>query len=172
MAKPKPVNWQIITDGYLYDFVGDIIAKYYGEIIDVSYILMWRHNVKMDADGFLLLADITKSADKVRELRPHDVIIGINKDVWSMLNIDQKSALIDAQVARIAVCKDKQGNIKEDDKARTIYRLRRPEVVDDDDNLRRRYGAGLQDIYEFVCEELSRGKAEEGSYVADVMQSS
>lgn len=171
--KPKPVNWQLIPysedDDGLYDQVNDLISKFHdGDdgIVGVGIILMWRHNIKMDQDDYVLLTDITRSPDKMRELHPHDVVIGINKDAWSILEEDHQAVVLDAQLERIAVCRDKDNNPKEDDRSRTIYRLRRPEVVDEA-TLKRRHGMTMQDAQEFVHDKFCTGDAEEGSYVAD-----
>jgi hypothetical protein len=170
MPKPKPVNWKLIeSDNELYDFVQDLITKYHGGdkgIDGVSFVLMWRFNVKQDPDGFIWLADITKSADKYRELRPHDIIIGINKDAWSTLDPAQKAVLIDCQLERVAVSLDKKGEIKEDDQSRTIYRLRNPHVVEDE-TIRRRHGIILSEVHEHVFEKFNACGAEEGSYIAE-----
>lgn len=167
--KPKPVNWQLIDDPDLYDFTQDLIDKYHGgdkDINGVNFVIMWRHNVKQDQDGYILLADVSKSSDKMRELRPHDVVIGINKDAWSLLDDAQKAVVIDCQLERIAVCVDKSGEPKEDDRSRNIYRLRRLEVLDDH-TMKRRHGITIHDVQEFVFDKFNVGDAEEGSYVAE-----
>lgn len=171
MAKPKPVNWGIIDDPELYNFVNGIIEKFHGGekgIEGVNFVLMWRYNVKTDQDGYILLSSVSKSSDQVRELRPHDVIIGINKDAWSILDDAQKRVVIDSQLERIAVCVDKQGEPREDDQSRTIYRLRRTEVLDEP-TLKRRHGLTLQEVQEFVYNKFEEAGAEEGSYVANVL---
>jgi hypothetical protein len=174
MAKPKPVNWQLIENGdELYGFVQDLIDKFHGSDKDIggvgiNFVLMWRHNVKMDADGYVVLADVTKSSDQNRELRPHDVIIGINKDAWSVLDAQQQSVVIDAQLERIAVCLDKDDNPKEDDRSRTVFRLRRIEVMDEP-TLDRRHGMTLKQVQEYIHDQFETGGAEEGSHVAEVL---
>lgn len=171
MTKPKPVNWGIIDDQDLYEFVNDLIEKYHGGengIEGVNFVLMWRYNVKTDQDGYILLSSVSKSSDQVRELRPHDIIIGINKTAWHTLDDAQKRVVIDSQLERIAICVDKNGNPREDDQSRTIYRLRRQEVLDES-TLKRRHGFTLQEVQEFVYNKLEEAGAEEGSYIADVL---
>ena len=77
LPKPKLVNWGLIEyDDELYEFVNNIIKKYHGGengIENVSVVLMWKYNVKPDQDGYIVLANITKSSDQVRELRPHEI---------------------------------------------------------------------------------------------------
>jgi hypothetical protein len=171
MTKPKPVNWQIIEEDHLYTFVSELIEQFHGgdkEIggVGLNFVLMWRHNVKMDQDGYIVLADVTKSSDQNRELRPHDVIIGINKDAWSILTPRQKQVVIDSQLERIAVCLDKDDNPKEDDRGRIIFRLRRIETVDGR-VFARRHAETMQEVQECVYSKFKTGGAEEGSYVAD-----
>ena len=168
--KPKPVNWQLIENNpELYNFVSTIIEKYHSgdkDIGDVNFVLIWRHNVKMDQDGYVVLATITKSSDQNRELRPHDVIIGINKDAWSIMDEQHQTVVIDAQLERLAVCLDKDGNPKEDDRSRTCYRLRRVEGLDEA-TLQRRHGMTMKEVQDFIYDKFKTAGAEEGSYVAD-----
>ena len=171
--KPKMVNWQLIEDETLSSFVQDLITRYHEDINGVICVFMWRYNVKQDPDGFILLADISKSADKMRELRPHDMIIGINKDAWSILDDVQKSVIIDCQLERIAVSRDKDDEPKEDDRSRTVYRLRRREVVEDN-VLQRRHTMDMHAVHEFVFDRFNAGeskKAEKGSHIAEVLSS-
>lgn len=171
MSKQKPVNWELIEDNDLYTFVQELVEKYHdgkNSIVGINFVLMWRHNVKIDQDDYLLLADITKSSDKVRELRPHDVIIGINKTAWNLMELHQKEAVIDAQLERIAECLDKEGNQKEDDQGRPLYRLRRPEVIDEQ-TIQRRHNTTIQAIQEFVIQKIKTAGAESGSYVANAL---
>jgi hypothetical protein len=172
MSKPKPVNWGLIEDSDLYKMVQDLIEQYHGGekgIVGVNFVLMWRYNIKIDPDGYVLLASITKSSDQVRELRPHDVIIGINKDAWGVLNDTHKKVVIDSQLERIAVCFDKSDKIKEDDLGRVIYRLRKSQVVDEG-TLKRRHGLSLLEVQDYIHSQFVK-EAEEGSYVAGVMES-
>jgi len=172
--KPKAVNWELAEEPEIYRLVAGLVKQYHGgknSIDNVNYIVMWRHNVKQDQDGFIPLADITKSNDKVRELRPHDVIIGINKDAWSIMDDNQQQVVIDCQLERIAICLDKENNPKEDDRSRDIYRLRRLEVLDDH-TMTRRHGITIHDVQEFVYSKFNEGDAEKGSYVADQLEKS
>lgn len=173
MSKPKPVNWTLANDQDIDDIIETLLDRYHrtdksDSIGTVHCVPMWRHNIKIDQDNYILLADISKSTDKVRELYPHDMIIGINKDAWSILEENQKFALIDAQLERIAVCLDKDDETKEDDKARTVYRLRRPEVMDEH-TIQRRHGTTIQEIQEYVLDKFSGVEAEEGSYVDNAL---
>lgn len=173
MSKQKPVNWELISDNALYTFVQELIEKYHdgkNSIVGINFVLMWRFNVKADQDDYLLLADITKSSDKVRELRPHDVIIGINKTAWDLIGQNQKEAVIDAQLERIAECLDKEGNQKEDEQGRPLYRLRRPEVIDEQ-TIQRRHNTTIQEIQEFVLQKMKTAGADAGSYIANALAS-
>lgn len=188
----KPVNWGLIEYGdELYAFTNGILEKYHGNIKEeqgqeqpdensetsedvqsdkclANIVLMWRYNVKPDQDGYIMLATISKSSDQVRELHPHDFVIGINKDAWSVLDEQQRTVVIDAQLERIAVCLDKEGNPREDDRSRTIYRLKKTQAVDEQ-ILQRRHGMSLHDVQEFVFNKLERAGAEAGSYVDQIL---
>lgn len=167
MPKPKPVNWQYDEhDQTPRQMVLDLIQKYHQEIVGVVPVVMWRHNIKMDPDGYVWLADVSKTPDKYRELHEHDVVIGINKDAWSVLDDQQRNILLDSQLERIAVAVDKKGVKKEDDRSRTIYRLRKEKLVDDH-VLQRRHSLSISDVQEYVSKKFTIGDAEEGSYVAE-----
>lgn len=170
MPKPKPVNWELLNrgdDSSIYDIVGRLIKQYYSGdqsgLSNLGVIVMWRHNVRPDQDGFILIADISRSSDKMRELMPHDVIIGINKSAWRVLSESQQELAIDAQLSRVVVCHDKEGNPKEDDRSRIIYRLKRMEVIDDRE-LSRRHNTSLEKVQEYVSSKIS-GDFSKGSYV-------
>lgn len=171
MTKPKPVNWELIDtnqaeDSALYQFVNDLKTKYHSGtngLSDLNFVLMWRHNIRPDQDGYVLLADISKSSDKMRELRPHDVVIGINKVAWQLLSETQRKLIIDMQLERVVVCLDKEDNPKEDDRSRLVYRLKRQEVIDEQ-IMSRRHNTTLSQVQEYISNRLS-GDFDKGSYV-------
>lgn len=175
MSKPKPVNWHLIDtttrqDSEMYELVNSIKTQYHNgdrQLSDLNFVLMWRHNIKPDQDGYIVLADVSKSSDKMRELRPHDVIIGINKMTWDLLDDNQKKVVIDSQLERIVLCLDKEGNPKEDDKYRRIYRLKRSEVLDDQ-NMVRRHGSSMSQVQDYVFDKLN-GSVEQNSYADKII---
>lgn len=169
MPKPKPVNWQS-DDNVPTQLVLDLIKQYHLELEGLVPVVLWRINVKIDPDGYVWLADVTKTPDKYRELHEHDVVIGLNKDAWSVLDDQQKAVVIDSQLERIAVSVDKQGNKKEDDRSRTVFRLRKERLVDDN-VLHRRHGLHELDVQAYVSQKFTIGDAEEGSYIAEQLTS-
>lgn len=172
MSKPKSVNWELIdknTD--IYEMISNLISQYHSGNLgleDLNVLVMWRNNIKPDQDGFLLLADITKSSDKVRELHPHDVIIGINKMSWDLLNDQQKRCILDSQLERVVACVDKDNNHKEDDRSRPLYRLKRLEVLDDQTMIRR-HNMSVHQVQDFINSRL-QGTYEKNSYVDNVLK--
>jgi hypothetical protein len=159
VSKPKPVNWEFIKntqpegDG-LYQLSESLIRQFHSGnkgIDGVGILFMWRFNIKPDQDSYVYLADVTKSSDKVREIMPHDFIIGINKAIWPLLDHQKKKVIIDSQLERIARCFNKDDSPKEDDKSRPIYRLRRLEVMDDK-TLNRRHAMNLGDVQLFASD--------------------
>lgn len=175
MSKPKPVNWELIDNQSSeandpYKLLDNIKNKYHSgpnKLNDLNIVLMWRHNVRPDQDGYILIADISKSSDKMRELRPHDVIIGINKAAWRLLSDDQKQVVLDTQLERVVICMDQADNPKEDDRSRLIYRLRRVEVLDDQ-TMKRRYNMTMSDVHEYVFNRL-KGDFAKNSYVDKII---
>lgn len=169
----KPVNWRLIEhteSPEIYEFINDIIRKFHGGdsgIEGVNILLMWKYNNKPDQDGYITLASITKSSDQVRELLPHDFIMGINNEVWSTLDVQQRTVVVDSQLERIAICLDNKKDIKEDDRGRTVYRLKKQLAVDEE-VIRRRHGMTLNEVQEFAYDKLYQ-VAEPGSYVHGVL---
>lgn len=182
MSKPKPVNWELIESTELYTFVSDLIMRYHrgqdeADLTNLSFVLMWRYNIKPDRDNYILLADVSKSSDKMRELRPHDVVISINKDAWESMSDSDKCVIIDSQLERVAVCLDKEGNPKEDEQSRTIYRLRRQEALTGladgrahDDTMTRRHGKTLAEVHKSVYDKLFGNEIERNSYADTQMK--
>lgn len=155
MSKPKPVNWQIIeSTSPVSDMILNLMEKYHSEIEGVVIVPMWRHGLKLDPDGFIMLAEIYKSADKYRELREHDLILGINKQVWDLISDHEKYAVIDSQLERIALVTDKEGNPKEDDRSRQIYRIKKEQVVDNE-KIFSRHGCNSQTILDYINEKMA-----------------
>lgn len=171
MTKPKPVNWELIdNDSEIYAMITNLVSQYHSGNLgleDLNVLVMWRYNIKPDQDGYLLLADISKSSDKVRELRPHDVIIGINKMSWRLLNDQQKRCILDSQLERVVPCVDKENNHKEDDRSRPLYRLKRLEVLDDQIMIRR-HNISAHQVQDFIINRL-QGTYEQNSYVDNAL---
>ncbi len=173
MSKPKPVNWELIeaNNTEIYDLIQGVIHQYHSgqnRLDDLNYVLMWRHNVKPDQDGYIILAEVSKSSDKMRELRPHDVIIGINKAAWSWLSEVQKRLVVDYQLERIVQCLDKEDQPKEDDRSRLVYRLKRMEVIDDQ-TMMRRHNMNIYQVQEYILHKL-KGEFTSNSYVGKILQ--
>ncbi len=169
MPKQKPVNWQLIEDPKIYNQLQDLINKYHqgkNTINGVNIILMWKYNIKPDQDEYLQLADITKSPDKIRELRPHDIIIGLNKTAWELTTPAQQDTILDTQLERIAISTDKQDNPKEDDQGRTIYRLRKPQTTPNE-TIQKRHGTTTEEIMHQINQKLTplSQQAQPGSYI-------
>ncbi len=160
--KQKPVNWCIIgrdnvsdSDG-LYEILDTLMEQYHEDVQGAVIVIMWRYNLKIDADGYIQLADISKTADKYRELQEHDYILGINKDTWSMLDDSEKRTVIDSQLNRIAISADKDGEPREDDRGRIIYRTKKEQVTisDNESVLLRRHGHTITEIQDKVVSKM------------------
>ena len=158
--KPKAVNWDLITretDSYdVYKMLDDLMAKFHQDIQGVIIVIMWRHNLKIDVDGHVQLADISRTADKYRELHEHDFILGLNKDTWSMLDDSEKRTVMDSQLNRIAISTDQDGEPKEDDRSRTVYRTKKEQVTlaDNESTLTRRHGHSMAEIQNKVASKM------------------
>lgn len=178
MSKPKPVNWSLISqEDDEYTMLSEILRLYHGDLTElgVSIVLMWRTGWKIDADKYLVLADISKTADKYRELREHDFIIGLNRDSWGMIDEQQRIAVMDTQVSRIAISTNRDGDPKEDDRSRYIFRLKREQSLNQE-LLMARHGMTQDDVVDFVVSRIDevlektnegQGKTNEGQKIQE-----
>jgi hypothetical protein len=126
---------------------------------------MWRTNWKINADKWLQQSDIQKSTDKARELREHDFIIGLNKETWSMLDDAQKRCVICYQLDRIAVKLDKNDDPCEDDRSRTVYRLRNDNSFEIEPQMQYRFHTTMKATIEHIVGRLDSA-AEDSSDVS------
>lgn len=174
MPKPKPVNWKFAYSEdhpELYQMVSDLVSKYHPDLKNAIFLVMWRSNWKLDPDKYIPIAVISKTNDLYRELREHDFIIGLNREMWDFLDQAQKEAVLDNQLERAVISMDKDGNPKEDDCGRTVYRLRK-EHIEGFGCIQRRHKLNIPDIQEYIASKLDNTQspnAVPGSYVANAL---
>lgn len=166
MPQPKPVNFRLIErpdDQALYGELDRLVQQYHPELTGAVILLYWRSGWRPDADYLVTLAQVQLATDRERELREHDLSIALNQDHWHLLDPQQRLAVIDTELTRVTRSKDKEGEEREDEHGRPVWRLRRYEAGTE--SVRRRHGLSLMDIQADLSTKLAP-QAEEGSHVA------
>lgn len=171
--RPKPVNYKLIAredKPEIYDLVDDLIKQYHGDLEHAVVLLYWRSGWKPDADKIVRLAQVRLATDREKELREHDFTICLHDEFWDMLSDEQKRAIMDSQLTRVARAEDKNGDPREDSAGRPVWRLRRFEH-EDFHATARRHNMTVADVQANIAERLGKcDDAEDGSYVAQQLE--
>jgi hypothetical protein len=132
MAKPKPVNYDVIEDDdkrphEAYRLLGQVRTKWHPDMEDARIALAWRKRQKADKDGHLVLGRCVKISDLQKEFMPFDFVIVLNREVWedSEFTKEKKLALLDHEMCHATPLLDEStGEHKSDEKERLCYRTR------------------------------------------------
>lgn len=135
--RKKQVNVKIIPatddEGRMsapHKLMRDLIDKHHTHLRDARIAMAWRYGWKPDPDNRVKLGQCKKGSDLDRELHPYDFVILVNAEWWSMKGVKQehRRALIDHELCHAQVDVDRNGQPKEDERGRTIYRIRKHDI--------------------------------------------
>ena len=129
--KPKPVNYDLIPEANeAYKLLSEVRDKWHEDLYGAKIALAYRKRLKRDKDGILMLGRCVKVSDLQKEFAPLDFIIILNRDVWQEPSFDKKKrlALLDHELCHAALSLDKGLERKNDEKGRTVYRLRKHDI--------------------------------------------
>ncbi len=131
-AKPKVVNYELVPESQVepYKLLEQVRRKWHSELVDARIALAWRKRLKRDKDGHLMLGRCVKVSDLQRELMPYDFILVLNREVWEdpEFGKDKKMALLDHELCHATVAVDKDGEEKEDERGRGVFRMRKHDI--------------------------------------------
>ena len=129
--KPKPVNYDLIpqTDA-AYKLLDEVRDKWHEDMYGAKIALAYRKRLKRDKDGILMLGRCVRVTDLQKEFIPFDFIIILNREVWQDTAFDKKkkTALLDHEMCHATLALDKHHDRKNDEKGRTVYRLRHHDI--------------------------------------------
>jgi hypothetical protein len=131
LPKPKPVNYDLIPkDNDAYQLLDEVRDKWHEDLYGAKIALAYRKRLKRDKDGILMLGRCVKISDLQHEFAPFDFVIVLNSDIWRDTTFDKKKkmALLDHELCHAALSLDKNLERRNDEKGRTIYRLRRHDI--------------------------------------------
>jgi len=113
-----------------YRIMEELVEKHHSQIKDAKLAIAWRFGWGADPDGHLRLADCKKGSDLDRSMHGYDFVFLVNHEAWNQGRLDeqQKRLLIDHQLCHAAVCMDSNGEPKQDEKGRQVFRKRKHDV--------------------------------------------
>jgi hypothetical protein len=158
LKRPKPIAYTLIPQSSdvgkpMYELLYSIIDEHHEELsrTNVKIALAWASAWKPDADGRLMLGKCKKASDLDRELAPFDFVILLNKWFWTDARVtkEQRAALLDHELMHAAVAYDENGDIKVDERGRTVYRIRKHDLEEFSDIVSR-HGLWKNDIEGFA----------------------
>jgi hypothetical protein len=150
--KPKKINFQLIPKtNAAYDILEEVRSEYHEELEHAKIALAWRKTTKPDVDGRLVLGRCVKSSDLQRELVDWDFVIVLNREVWENdeFTLKKKEALIDHELCHAARAVDKDGEDKEDEKGRPVWRVRKHDIEEFREVVQR-HGCYKKDLEDFA----------------------
>jgi hypothetical protein len=155
--KPKAINFELIPpmDGSHepepYRILREIRDKHHSHLHHAKIALAWRKNFKRDVDGHLVLGRCVKASDLNRECAPYDFVILLNREVWqdSEFLPEKKRALVDHELCHAARAHSKDGEPKEDERGRPIWRMRKHDIEEFREVVIR-HGCYKRDLEEFA----------------------
>lgn len=156
--KPKIVNIEKIErtdingeERYVYTLMDEIIAAHHPHLEMAKIVLAWHKGWNEDADGRIKLGTCKKVGDIDRDLHGYDFIITLNEPFWDAASDQQQRALMDHELTHAQVQLDENGVEKEDEKGRTVYRIRGHDVEEFTEVVKR-HGIWKNDLQAFAKE--------------------
>lgn len=156
MAKPKKVNFEVITEDQVdgvepYAILSGLREQFHGHLSRARIVLAWRKELKPDADNHLILGKCVKVSDLYKELADYDFIILLNREVWHdpLFTKEQKTALVDHELCHADVACDDEGATKMDARGRIVYRIRKHDI-EEFGAVVARHGCYKRDLEEFA----------------------
>lgn len=142
-----------------YQILDRLVKKHHGQLVDANIAIAWRFGWSKDADGRLKLGQAKKGSDLDRELHQYDFVILLNHEAWNQggLNQKQKDALVDHELCHCEVSMDTNGEPKQDEQGRTVYRIRRHDIEEFQDVVAR-HGLYTGKLEEFAAAAINDAK--------------
>lgn len=143
------------ADAAVYELMRSLIASYHPHLVDADIVIVWRTGWKEDADDRLILGQMHKASDMEREINGYDAAMLLNKEAWAKFDVRQRAALVDHELLHLDVARDDAGDPKEDERGRTVYRIRKHDIEEFRDIVSR-HGCYKADLVAFAEEILRR----------------
>jgi putative metallopeptidase len=156
--KPKRLAYELIRDEpgsigrQAYVMLRELISAFRRDLVDARIALAWCTSWKPDADGRVTIGKCRKASDLDRELMEYDFIILLSRTFWLDLEVtdQQRRALLDHELMHAAVKCTESGDPEEDAKGRIVYRVRKHDIEEFADTVRR-HGIYRGDLDHFAA---------------------
>lgn len=153
----------------LYALMHDLIESYHEELTQARIALAWQIAWQPDVDGHVTLSQCRKVSELAREVKDKDVaafdfILLLSRTFWEdpIVRDDQRQALLDHALYYGAVTHDVDGEPVVDERSRTVYRIRKPDIVEFS-GIVARYGTYTRDLENFA-KAVERGRQQALSF--------
>lgn len=157
-VRVRLIPWE--KDGkrtFPYRLLDKIRKKSHTSIKRAKIALAWRIALKPDRDGHLVLGMCKRASDLQRELADWDFVILLNKEVWKdkEFTTDKKMALLDHELCHAAPALTRDGEHKQDERGRYVWRIRKHDI-EEFQGIVERHGCYKRDLEEFAEALLKR----------------
>lgn len=145
-------------DKALYAMLNELVEKHHTHLTNARIVLAWNLAWKPDVDGRVTLGKCRKASDLDRELAPYDFVILLRRTFFEDADVPDsaRKALLDHELCHAAVKLDQDLEPERDSRGRTIYRLRKHDVEEFSEIIRR-HGCYKRDLEDFAAS-LERAK--------------
>lgn len=142
-----------------YRIMDDLIGTHHMHLAEAKIALAWRMEWAEDADKRLTLGQAKKGSDLDRELHDYDFVILLNHEAWNRAGFDeqQREALIDHELCHCQVSLSDDGEPREDEYGRTVWRIRKHDIEEFKDVVAR------HGLYTHSLEEFARAGIKDAS---------
>lgn len=159
MAKAKAFPYEIINKDEspeLYELLDNLVAEHHTDLAEANanIVLAWRNNWKTK-NGRLTLGTCQLVGPLDAALHGYDFIICLNKKAWGEFKESQRRALLDHELCHAGASKDEDGTIREDERGRAIFGIRKHDM-EEFQCIVKRHGSWLGDIEVFAINALSK----------------
>ena len=163
--KPKPVTVELVKrtrDGEVtmpYRIMERIAEEHHPHLGDAKIAIAYKSGWKADTDGRVKLVAVRKGSDLDRDMHGYDFVVILNRELWnaSDFNDEQRDAIMDHALCHCEVQRGVDGEPKEDERKRTVYRIRHPDIHEYKDVVAR-HGLYMSSLEEFAASAIAFNK--------------
>ena len=163
----KKVSYQLVPrdsdEGRpVYAILDRLIERYHEHLTNARIAIAWNLTWQPDVDGRCTLGKCKKASDLDRELAPYDIVVMLRHEFFEDAEVTdaQREALIDHELSHAEIVRDDNGEPKRDTKDRVLYRIRKHDLEEFTDVVRR-HGLWKADIESFAAA-LERARQTKG----------
>ena len=165
MARKK-ISYKLVPresdEGGVYAMLDRLIERHHEHLRNARIAVAWNLTWQPDVDGRCTLGKCKRASDLDRELAPYDFVVMLRHEWFESAEVTdaQREALIDHELSHAEVTLDDNGEPKRDTKDRVVYRVRKHDLEEFSEVVRR-HGLWKRDIEDFAAA-LERARQTKG----------